>query len=157
VVLDVETQDDGSSRCLSVQVEAPPVEGSDQPFDPVSPGVTTDALRKIPVARFIREARKSRLLVMSPEGVSDLSEVAGPEDTYGVGKRSIKRGKPLTDQHLEAVAEQYRAAVKAGRPPTETIRKLAGVGRPTAAKWIRAARDRGFLGAAIPGKAGEAK
>jgi len=138
VVLDIETQDDCSSRCLSVKIEAPEGDGA------AAPGVTTEVLQKVPVAKLIRLSRESRLITMSPGGEANLS-VSLPEDPYGLRHRELVPGKPLSDEHLRAVADQYRAAVKAGRPPTATIRRVAGVGKPTASKWVREARRRKFL------------
>jgi len=161
--IDVEHQDDGSPRCLSVRVEAPPVSASDddsilgEHFDP---GVTTTLLQKIPVGELISRSRKSSLIVAEAGGVHDLSAPV-PEtrpdltDRFGIGKRRPRRGKPLTDRHLKAVAAEYRAAVASGDQPAKRICEVAMVERPTAARWIRAARDRGFLGEAMPGKAGE--
>jgi hypothetical protein len=49
----------------------------------------------------------------------------------------------------------YRAAVENGDPPTQTIADVMHASRPTAARWVAKARERGMLGESLPGKAGE--
>jgi hypothetical protein len=66
----------------------------------------------------------------------------------GDGRRSI------TAEKLARVAKVYRANVDS--TPVRAVRDELGLGSErTARRWIQLARDRGFLGEAIPGKAGE--
>lgn len=72
--------------------------------------------------------------------------------------RSVQRARrgsrrPLTDDLLRRVAEVYRADAH-GRP-TQAVADHFGVKHRTAGDYVRSARDKGFLGAAIAGKAGE--
>jgi len=72
--------------------------------------------------------------------------------------RSVQRARrgtrrALTDDVLRRVAEVYREAGD-GRP-TQAVADHFGVKHRTAGDYVRAARDKGFLGAAIKGKAGE--
>lgn len=67
-------------------------------------------------------------------------------------------GKAWSDDHFAAVAEVYRRAVDAGRPPLKEIQDEWGVRRAAAAKWVKRARDLGRprgLGPSIIGKPGE--
>jgi hypothetical protein len=48
----------------------------------------------------------------------------------------------IDDPHLRAVAEAYRAA---DRHPTKAVAERFGAPRPTAARWVMTARERGFL------------
>lgn len=67
--------------------------------------------------------------------------------------RRSRGARKLDDAHYRRVAEVYRASV--GRSPTKTVAEEFGVKSSMAEKYVRAARDRGFLGAAQRGKAGE--
>jgi hypothetical protein len=66
-----------------------------------------------------------------------------------------RRGAAVSDDRLRRVAGVYRAALENGDPPTQTVADVLHASRPTAARWVAAARERGLLGAAVPGKAGE--
>jgi hypothetical protein len=55
---------------------------------------------------------------------------------------------------LRWVAHIYQFAVAVGAKPTKWIEESFGLSRPTAGRWIAAARERGFLGPAELGKAG---
>jgi hypothetical protein len=54
------------------------------------------------------------------------------------------------------VAELYPTAVAHGDPPDEAIARAMHASRSSAARWVRMARERGFLGPALKGRAGEA-
>jgi lipocalin len=57
-----------------------------------------------------------------------------------------------------ALSNKYRAALEAEpRAPTKWLAERMYVSLPTARRWIQRARDLGYLGASIPGKAGERK
>ena len=92
---------------------------------------------------------------MSPDGVADLSST-GPADPYGLRDRTPTKGRALDHSYLKAVARVYRDAAAAGHRPTLHVARVAGVGRSTAARWVRIARDRGILGPARRGAGGEA-
>ncbi len=57
-----------------------------------------------------------------------------------------KPGQPLPPGHSEQVAEVYRVAVEASEAPLRAIMTRWRVTRPTASRWVRAARDEGVLG-----------
>ena len=61
----------------------------------------------------------------------------------------------MTDEQLQRVATVYRAAIGRGDPPTQTIAAVMHASRPTAARWVARARDRGMLGESLRGRAGE--
>jgi hypothetical protein len=67
-------------------------------------------------------------------------------------RRQLRR--KITDDLLRQVAAVYRANVDGGKPVAAVAADL-GVEDRTARLYVRRARDRGFLGEAIPGKAGE--
>jgi hypothetical protein len=68
-------------------------------------------------------------------------------------KARVARKIKITDSMLREVAEIYRANVK--DRPTEAVAEHFGKQHRTATLYIKRARDRGFLGAAVKGKAGE--
>ncbi|MDP1793698.1 MAG: hypothetical protein Q8K63_06125 [Acidimicrobiales bacterium] len=61
----------------------------------------------------------------------------------------------MTDEALRYVARMYRVAVITGAPPTKSVGELLGMTPSTASRWVMAARVRGFLGMAEPGRTGE--
>lgn len=61
------------------------------------------------------------------------------------------RGK-LDDDFYREVALAYRWALAAGRSPLDTLVADSGVPRGTIARWVAAARDRGFLPPTTPGR-----
>lgn len=69
--------------------------------------------------------------------------------------RSARRGarRKVTDDALREVAAVYRDNVDS--QPTEAVRAHLGVELRTARLWVKRARDAGFLGESIKGKAGE--
>jgi hypothetical protein len=78
------------------------------------------------------------------------------EDAAARLGRLRRRGRVgMTDEFYGHVAEQYRALVARGERPTTGLARAQGVGRSTASRWVREARKRGFLGPAMPRRAGE--
>jgi hypothetical protein len=67
-------------------------------------------------------------------------------------RRQLRR--KITDDLLRQVAAIYRANVEGGKPVAAVAADL-DVEPRTARLYVRRARDRGFLGESIPGKAGE--
>ena len=65
------------------------------------------------------------------------------------------RQRVMSNDHLRRVAEVYRAAMRAGKVPTQEVADHFGKSHSTAARWVMQARREGFLGAAKPGAAGE--
>ncbi|HKF88489.1 MAG TPA: hypothetical protein VKB85_10500 [Propionibacteriaceae bacterium] len=70
-------------------------------------------------------------------------------DMERVARRSRRRNT-VTDELLRDVARVYRA--NANSTPVEVVRETFGVAYGTAARYIRLARDRGFLPKTSPGK-----
>jgi hypothetical protein len=64
-------------------------------------------------------------------------------------------GQGPTDEALEYVALAYRFAYALGEAPTKGVMDRLKLTRSTAAKWVMAARERGYLGPTTPGAAGE--
>jgi hypothetical protein len=122
--------------------------------------ITGDTLRRIPMKRLVDIlVTLAAFKVTGPATMQTgmpTAERAEFYDRYVSNARRPRRGSPITDDHLGQVAEIYRAALKRGDPPTQTIAKQMHAARSTAARWVALARERGHLGASLPGRAGEA-
>lgn len=70
--------------------------------------------------------------------------------------RAVRREarRRVTDDFLRSVAEVYRANVDGN--PTAAVSQHTGRSHRTAALYVQQARDKGFLGRSMRGKAGEA-
>jgi hypothetical protein len=105
---------------------------------------------RVPFRQLIKDTM--RLVGVRPRDM-DPSEY-DPEDFM----RALARpepGKRLSDEWLERVAEVYRDALSHDLPPTDTVANELHCSRSTAGRWVMEARERGKLGKAIPGVAGE--
>ena len=71
-------------------------------------------------------------------------------------QRLRRRGRRGMDEDFyRGISEEYRGLLERGERPTTGIAKAHAVGRSTASRWIREARNRGLLGEAVPRRAGE--
>lgn len=102
-------------------------------------------LRGIPVRELADEARR---LVTHPDERSDPSEVFQWARDLRHTPVEPRQGVRLDDDHYRRVADVYRNAELSGDPPVKAVAiALAGSARKlrTANRWVRTARDRGFL------------
>ncbi len=74
----------------------------------------------------------------------------GMSERYRLERPATRR---LGDDHYRAVAEAYRDAVAFGLNPRKTLAIDSDTPADTVARWIRKAREKGYLTAAEPGKA----
>ncbi len=101
--------------------------------------ITAERLRAIPFAE-LRAAVAARM--------------AG-DDAFGAFEKVAReRGKALPDEHFRQVATVYQSAVERRAAPLKAIQEQWHVSRPAAAKYVRRARELGFLG--WPDRAGVA-
>lgn len=149
--LEVATDDHGATRCVRLELHAPE-DGS----------IVTEVLRAVPVGRLVHLGTTSQLLrctELTGGGVkiepADAEEQRQFYQRYSRARRA-RQGTPLTDDTLAQVATVYRAAASRTNRPTETVAETMNVARSTAARWVANARERGLLGPAIRGRAGEA-
>lgn len=159
VRLQIEVNRFGDAVCTRLEVE-PQTRGG---------RVMRSDLQQLPVSRLVTNAAvlaASSPMAGRPEkvpgkpGITKVVPLTADEaeqTTELLHRREPRRGLPITDEHLDEVAKVYRDALGAGARPTKAVMAAFHAKRPTASKWVRAARDRGFLGPAIPGKAGEAR
>ena len=125
-------------------------------------GVTAEALRRVSLARLVKEAVAEtashfEFRGTTPGGTSRFAILSGAaEEIYEATLASTGRGASLTEDDLKEIAEIYRAAIVSGsRSPTLEVGERKHVARSTAARWIAKARSKGFLGPAIRGRGGE--
>lgn len=93
--------------------------------------ITAEMLRSLPLAE-MRAAVAARM--------------AGDDAFDAFGKVARERGKAWPDEHYRQVAEVYKSAVEHREPPLQAIQEHWRVSRPAAAKYVKGARERGFLG-----------
>jgi hypothetical protein len=119
------------------------------------PPITTEGLREIPVAAFLRRAVEDNLMRVRPtirEG-NKSSWMLTWAEPIALSERARAGGGP-SDEDLRAVADVYGLAFVTGGAPTKTVMERLGLPRSTAGRWIKMARERGLLGPATPRKAG---
>lgn len=117
------------------------------------PAVTSEALRRIPVADLVSRAgylvQADGVQLETPLGISRQAWPSKEEGDY-----IARHG--LDDTTSAIVARIYRVAYLIGKPPTKTVETVLDLPRSTAGRWVAEARRRGFLGASQgSGKAGE--
>ncbi len=153
IALEIKITDRGEPRCIGVSVRD---EG----------GVSSEALRRVPVARLVKDAFTVAASKYEPteKGGKPIHRIVGTTaedrarfyERFAKDARQPRSGSPLTDEHLGQVAKLYRAAVERGDPPTQTVAETMHVTRPTAGRWVSEARKRKLLGPAKRGRGGEA-
>jgi hypothetical protein len=81
-------------------------------------------------------------------------KIKPPELSFETLRRvSISRPKNLDDVFLARVAEFYRVSISLHERPIKKLSEYANVPRDTAARWVKLARERGFLSS--PNRKGE--
>lgn len=152
VSLEIKITDRGEPLCIGVTVRD-------------EEGVNSEALRRVPVARLVKEAfAVAASKVETEKDGQPIPRMVGTSagdrarfyERFAKDVRQPRSGSPLTDEHLAQVAELYRAAVEREDAPTQTVADAMHVTRPTAGRWVAKARERGLLGPAKRGRGGEA-
>lgn len=88
---------------------------------------------------------------------SPLDTAASADELEAVvkGARKPRSGNLITEAQLDQVATIYRRALLDGKPPTAEVAARMNIARSTAGRWVMKARERGLLGPAKRGSAGE--
>ncbi len=124
---------DGRLACVSLTAERLPD----------GPPITSEGLRRVRVAEYV---------VFAAERASTeilLERIPAADGSYALAKFSppprdfAKAG--MTDEALEQMARVYAWAQATGRKATGILLNDYGMPRPTATRWIQAARRRGIL------------
>lgn len=145
--------------CTEMRLGGVPLVGDQEGADAVE--LTTRGLREVRINEILAElvsalARDRELKMPETQRLQreqDFAFVLGERTTHQLDSRHVgRRGHP--PEFYEEVAALYRAsgAIK----PVKRIAEHFVVEDATARRWVRRARELGFLGKAIPGKAGEA-
>jgi hypothetical protein len=110
---------------------------------PGGPPVTSENLRRIPVAYIVGFASQNAGVVSeiepdpdSPDGYREIAYQPPPKDFADRG---------MTTEALEHAARVYRWAVALGDKPYGVLQRDFGLPRAKAARWIATARRRGIL------------
>ena len=105
------------------------------------PEITGELIRSLPVGRLLQQsAIKANTLFGSPYADAAKIREQGP-----------------TDESLRVVAQVYRLALAVRDDPTAAVASGLQLPRPTASRWVKTARQRGFLGPTEERRAGERK
>lgn len=107
-------------------------------------GLTTEMLR-LPIEQLVKQATA---IVADPRGepASPLtrSELEDRQDTVATVHGERRRRK-LTPEFLTEVADVYGEGERLGRAPTQHVADTLYGSRPAAGRWVREAREQGFL------------
>jgi hypothetical protein len=118
--------------------------------------VSGAALRRIPFSRLIAEARTAHLTMNKHLAESMEATERGEQVLATARLFAPRRGKALTSEVLETVAQVYREAYRVGKNPVQAVADAMQLSPSTASKRVIAARRLGYLGPAQRGRAGEA-
>jgi hypothetical protein len=108
----------------------------------------TTALQKfIPMAGLYLSHARAALRLLGGE---DFGTAAERLDTYKRSMVPLRQlggpGRPLPDDFFRRIADSYRELVADGeKHPVKAIAKLNSVTIGAASRWVKGARDRGFL------------
>lgn len=117
--------------------------------DDVDHPIDSDALRRLPLRRLMAFVEQHQMIAQggwSTEGGSDRAAYLRARRRQEKARGQWRR---LTDDDLARTARAYRAAVKAGEPPTAAVAQELGLTRGQAARWVKRAREEGHLGPAL--------
>jgi hypothetical protein len=118
---------------------------------PGGPPVTSEVIRRVPVARLIRGVGSSHWQTVDVRE----NEISFTDARLTEEMAARLREQGPTRESLTWVARAYRLALVLGDSPTQAVERGLGLPRSTAGRWVALARQQGLLGAAEgPGKAG---
>lgn len=135
-------------------------------------GVTSRALREVPVGRIIDEVRVWSLVRTLTGQAGDIAQAQGIDGPFlvtvgpmpadeimalaGEGEKPSPGRAALPDALLRAVAEGYLQETGPGKPRGAVKRLAATLQRPeqTVSRWVARARKEGWLGPGTAGREG---
>jgi len=102
--------------------------------------IDTDTVRTVPLRRLANAAARHI-------GIDELPfDVAGKYDDLTARLRpDHKRGRKLDDVHYRDVAQMLNFAHECGLSPREYVKEKFSSSVPTVDRWIKVAKERGFL------------
>ncbi|MGJ6963266.1 hypothetical protein ACSDR0_15275 [Streptosporangium sp. G11] len=98
--------------------------------------ITGTTMRALPLGAVVRNMVRP-LVFEGSEGKGAVT-IEGPPEPVDVTQGP-------TDQALKAVAMAYSIAFALGDPPAKAVERDLNLATSTAGRWIKLARDRGFL------------
>jgi hypothetical protein len=126
-------------------------------IDPRNGPLTTSVLRQLPLASLAADVRKKHKA--ATEDLVDLfggnlsaRDVAEMRRLWEDPHRRGPKGHP--PEQYRDVALVYADAYRAGDNPRVAVMNHFEVAKDTAAKWVQRARELGFLGQTVKGRAG---
>ena len=137
VEMDVRVED-GKPTCEALKVAR----------RPGGPPVTGEGIRKLPVAGFLRHTVQDVAYRVTETGSGtykleplERKEMPAARQLY----EATRRRESMSDERLQEAARSYREAERRGAAPAEAVRQAMFVSRSTAARLVRAAREKGLL------------
>ena len=104
--------------------------------------------------RAAREFTYAREVAVSDRSdTDDLVPIMRGAERYRARLSDPLSGAVLDDEHYRWVAKDYAVLLRLTNKPTSMLAQQYGVSVPTAARWVKAARDREFLPKTTPGRA----
>lgn len=103
-------------------------------------GVTAEALRRIPVGRYLREAAAAHpftVLEVDPNNADETMVFDPPPANFA--------DEGMTEEVLRQVARLYHWALATGDAPLGLLERDYGIPRGKASRWISTARRRGYV------------
>lgn len=117
--------------------------------------LTRDDLRNVSLGEYVAQAAAEQAFVLREgESIESLAP-AQSGDFAAVREQLPRQRRRVTENDLRRVAATYRAAHRAGLPPTQAVMEGEHVSRAQAGRLVKRARGAGFLGPAAPRKSGE--
>jgi hypothetical protein len=105
--------------------------------------VTSEMLRKVPLRRYLRESANVYSVRVTTQHEVEVIATTGPGDEPLMTRAAQnRRRRQITDEFLRDVAAAYE---RAGTKPTLAVMHQFHGSRATASRWVREARNRGFL------------
>ncbi len=140
---------------IAVEAETPICEAIRIERNPARPSLTGAELRRLPLRSWVTMATAQAAQTPSTEH-KGASSPASEEDTkqlWGQVEQRVRR-RTITDDFLREIAAAYR--LHRDHNPRDAVADQFTVSLSTAARYVKLARERGFLGKAPgPGKPGE--
>lgn len=131
---------------------------------PAGPPITASLLRRVTLDELLRRMLldvQERIVSLDRQGYTGVFQLArdaesGSTVAYG-GRRlapTSGRDRRTADEKLRQVADVYRAAMAAGKPPTKAVAEQLHYKRAHAGRLVMQARRASYLGPTVKGKAG---
>jgi hypothetical protein len=125
---------DGQPRCAELRCRP----------RPGGPPVTSEDLRKVPLARYLRQSAWSytKRVQLDEDGEVLFVQATGAGDEPAHARAARRPRQEMTNDLLREVARIY---TEAETKPTLAVMRRKQVSRATASRWVKAARKNDFI------------